>query len=432
MVAAAACALVLLAVACGDTSGTGDSDAVSSATLPPGSADTATDQRSYDATFDPGPSSIPCTEDELEYERAHPSHDGNMLGFTEILVRVTSIEVIGAMRFDDGVGEDIWGDGKVCQTWVTITAEQVLHEDYTFNMSERDYPPLPAAPFVLTAYDTYGLVSVERGFDDVQRRTKELVVGLHRGPSATLAAALGEDVGFLLTLIATEDATEVFNPDPDIADAASHRFTQIRDRLDLSDTVDLVTAYRELVETGQWLELFADLYPEFQEHQEPSWHDLPPDERSLGYEGGLPDDVRADMEAIGLDIQINYIEYEPGDSAGTLSFISEAGRGHNFSLATSVESHLVPTIRLPGEELVVAWEDAHGRSEIEVGRVTGIDRGQIAVIRIDTTPDDVRITSITSRPPTDLELQAAASYGINPDGTLGPSPTDRLAQPDES
>jgi hypothetical protein len=62
-------------------------------------------------------------------------------------------------------------------------------------------------------------------------------------------------------MIATEDGSEVFNPDPEVASSSSERFAVMRERLGIDGVVGLVERHRDLRPSGQWTEMFADLYP---------------------------------------------------------------------------------------------------------------------------------------------------------------------------
>lgn len=380
-----------------------------------------------------GWSEVPCAEHELVLERESTDYpnDGQMLGLSEVVVRVASLDVIGATRYDhSGDNLDRPDEPFVCQSLLRLEVIDVLYEDYTDNIFGGDFPALPEPPFTITARDQFGLVSVERGFADVRRRSDELVVGLHRTSGDTLTA--DQHGSFFVTLLATADASEVFNPDPVQAERDSARFREIRDRLGVTATVDLVREYRSDEDRQMWRKMFADLYPSVEDSPEasPSWHELDPSERWLGYDpaydGAVPDEELANFEAIGLDFRIDYVGFDDvADWAGVVAVVSDAGRSHSFGLAPSVESHMALTLRLRGEELRLMLSESamvDGDREIEIGRITGVRPGHVAVIDITATPDGkVDIISITERPPTDNELAYAANYGIQPNGTIDPT-----------
>jgi hypothetical protein len=378
-----------------------------------------------------GWSEIPCAEHEFVLEREFPPGDGKMLGLSEVVVRVASINVIGANRYDHSDDEiDRPDEPFVCQSLLRLEVTDVLYEDYTDNIFGGDFPALPEPPFTITASDQFGLVSVERGFADVQARSDELVVGVRRTRDDALAP--DRQGAFTLVLLATADASEVFNPDLAQAQLDSARFREIRDRLGVAAAVDLVRAYRSDEDRRMWREMFADLYPSVEEASEaaPSWRELDPSERWLGYDpaydDGVPDEELDSFEAIGLDIRIGYVGFDDvADFGGVVAVVSDAGRSHSFGLSLAVESHVVPSLRLPGEELKLMLSESpmvDSDGELEIGRVTGVRPGQVAVIEIEATPGgEVRVVSVTERPPTDAELQAAAAYGIQPDGSIDPT-----------
>lgn len=378
-----------------------------------------------------GWSEVPCAEHELVLERESPVHDGQMLGLSEVLVRVEKVDVIGARRIDNsGDNLDRPDEPFVCKTVLHLDVTEVLYEDYTDNIFGADFPALPEPPFSITVEDQFGLVSVERGFADVQARSGEVLMALHRTRGDTLTP--DRQGSFFLTLLATADASEVFNPDPVQAELDSARFREIRDRLGVTSTVDLVCAYRSDEDRRMWRKMFADLYPSVEDSPEasPSWLELDPTERWLGfdpaYDDRVPDEELANFEAIGLDFRIEYVGFDDvADWAGVVAVVSDAGRSHSFGLAPSVESHVALTLRLRGEELRLMLSESamvDGDGEIEIGRITGVRPGYVAVIDITATPDGkVDIISVTERPPTDNELAYAANYGIQPDGTIDPT-----------
>ena len=109
---------------------------------------------------------------------------------------------------------------------------------------------------------------------------------------------------------------------------------------------------------------------------------------------------------------------------------SATGSRLGFGLSLAVEGFVLPIARFPGEELsIMLIESPRGLdTPIELGTISNVAPGEIAVIDIDVTTDaDVTITSIGTRRPTDPELDSALMlYGVQPDGSINP---DAMVQP---
>lgn len=376
----------------------------------------------------------PCREPEQspfwEWEASRSWVELEMMAYTDVVVRVSSIEVLGAERrkselVDGDIDEGAPWLEEWCSTWLEMQVSEVLFQDHASVTSDGVGMPLPDPPFTITVMDSHQrLVSLERGFSEIAERPETWVFGLLRGSSSDLVGQPGKSYGFTLALIASDIADRVFFPDPVTAEAASSRLVVVRDRLGASSIIEVVATYRR--ERGdRWLSTFADVYPP----REPEWDDDDDGLESMPF--GLPAELLAEVEAIGVEYRPNLIgAWTDHDFGGVIAIESSTGSRVGFGLSLAVEGFVLPIARYPGEELsIMLVESPRGLdTPIELGTISGVDPGDIAVIDIDVTTDaDVTVTSIGTRRPTELELDAALIlYGIQPDGSINP---DAMAQP---
>ena len=303
-VVAALVAAALMVAACG---GSGEvTDPVSTGELEAAVTEPVSVADGWDGIE--GWSSEPCTEPEQsplwEWEASRSWVELEMFASTDVVVRVSSIEVLGAERRKLELVDDDREEGaprleEWCSTWMEMQVSEVLFEDFASAQSDDHGMPLPDPPFTITVMDSHQrLVSLERGFGEIGERPETWVFGLSRGPSSDLVGQPGKSYGFTLALIASDNADRVFFPDPGIAEEASSRLVVVRDRLGASGMIEVVDTYRR--EQGdRWLSTFADVYPP----REPDWDDDDGGLESMPF--GLPAELLAEAEAIGVEYRPN-------------------------------------------------------------------------------------------------------------------------------
>lgn len=347
---------------------------------------------------------------------------------SDVLVRVSSIEVVGAVRIpvDTSVDGDI-DDGMPtmevsCVAWLELGVSEVLFADYEHSEYRDLSARVPAVPSVIRVADTWpALVALERGFEDIAARPESVVVGLTAGPGPAIVAEPGRWPDFELSIVANEAADWMWYPDAAVARAASDRMATVRQRLGVTSIVELVAAFRS--DLPWWQEEFPDLYPP----PERAWDQ---DDELASMPFGLPAEVLAELEVIGVDVRPNLIGFrDDSHFGGSIAIESTSGSRVGFGLSLNVEGFVAPIARFADEQLSVMWmpsSDEHA-SPVEIGVVRDVAPGQIAVIEFDVPlGGETTVTSISTRLPTVEELQLALTmFGVRPDGSIDP---DAFAQ----
>jgi hypothetical protein len=152
------------------------------------------------------------------------------------------------------------------------------------------------------------------------------------------------------------------------------------------------------------------------------WSDTPPRERGLQI-GVVPDELLPNYEVIGLELTP---PSEPAADGPQVQVLSRDGVVHSFSLGT-VDTHVVPLLRLPDEELNVVLTHADGE-EVELGTVSGVP-GQVSIVTISSTDrGEFSMEFKGTRAPTEVELRAAEGLGISEDGQTVIPPTTNVTE----